>query len=121
MKNKTKNTPGFILIEILVSLLLMTTGILFLINSLSTITKSNHKIRNNRLAYTLLDNVFNQLYSGEAIIPGKVVLNNKEFFWDFAENKTDDGLSHILINVSWGKNNSASTASLSHTTIDLNR
>ncbi|MCK5494518.1 MAG: hypothetical protein KAJ14_15520 [Candidatus Omnitrophica bacterium] len=119
MKTKLKSHKGFILIEILVSLLLFTAGILFLVKSLSMITKSNKQIRENRLAYILIDNVYNQLYSGEPVYPGKVILDNKEFFWDLAVNNTGDGLKHVALNVTWGKNNTVSSASLYHTVIDI--
>ena len=119
MRTEAKKTAGFILIEILVSLLLLSAGILFLVSSLSEITKSNSQIRNNRLAYLLIDNIFNQLYSGEQILPGKVLLDKKEYLWDFTENNTDDGLKHLTINVIWAKNGTSSAASLSHSTIDV--
>ncbi|MCG2712991.1 MAG: prepilin-type N-terminal cleavage/methylation domain-containing protein [Candidatus Omnitrophica bacterium] len=119
MSTKTKKTNGFILIEILVSLVVLSVGILFLVRSLSMITKSNSQIRNNCLSYLLLDNIYNQLYSKEQISPGKVFLDKKEFLWDLTVNNTSDILKNLTINVTWGKNGSSSTASLSHTTIDL--
>jgi len=119
MNAKAKKTEAFILIEILVSLLVLSAGILFLVRSLSTITKSNRQIRNNCLAYLLIDNIYNQLYSGEQILPGKVILDKKEFFWDFTGNITDDRLKDLTIKVTWGKNSSSSAASISHSTIDL--
>ncbi len=119
MSSRSKKAAGFILIEILVSLLILSAGILFLVRSLSAITKSNQQIRNNRLAYLLIDNIYNRLYSGEQILPGKVVLNKKEYLWDFSVNNTDDRLSHLTIKVTWGKNGTSSAASLSHATIDV--
>ena len=119
MSKKTKKLKGFILIEILVSLLLLATGILFLINSLSVITKSNRRIRSNRTAYMLIDNVYNQLYSGEYIPPGKVSLDNQEYFWSLTVNDTGDGLKNLVVNVKWGKGSLTSTAGLSHSAIDV--
>ena len=119
MNPRAKKADGFILIEILVSLLILSSGILFLVRSLCMITKSNSQIRNNRLAYLLIDNIYNQLYSGEQILPGKVILDKKEYLWDLTVNNTGDRLRHLTINVTWGKNGSSSAAGLSHTTIDV--
>lgn len=118
---KRKKDNAFILIEILVSLLLLTSGILFLIKSLSMITKSNQQLRNNRLAFILIDNIYNQLYSQEPIIPGKVILNNKEFFWDFTVNNTGDGLSQLSVNVQAGTEGNSSVATLDHSIIDIRK
>ena len=120
MRGLAKKNKGFILIEILVSLLLLSVGILFLIRSLSTITKSNSQVRDNRLAYLLIDNIYNSLYSQEQITPGIVLLDGKEYLWDFTVNNTGDGLKHLAINVTWGKNNLSSAATLAHTVIDVN-
>ena len=121
MSTKQKKHNGFILIEILVSLLLLASGILFLVRSLSMITKSNHQLRNNRLAYILIDNVYNQLYSGEQILPGMVIIDDKEFFWDLTVNNTGDGLRHLTVNVSSGVGETSTSVSLSHSIIDVNQ
>ncbi|MFH1094283.1 MAG: prepilin-type N-terminal cleavage/methylation domain-containing protein [Candidatus Omnitrophota bacterium] len=121
MRARTKKNNGFILIEILVSLLLLSAGILFLVQSLSMITKSNQQIKNNRLAYLLIDNIYNQLYSGERILPGKVILDKKEYFWEFTVDNTSDILKHLTITVNWDTNTSSSTASLTHSAIGINQ
>ena len=119
MRVNTKKTKGFILIEILVSLLVLSAGILFLVKSLSMITKSNSQIRNNRLAYIVIDNIYNRLYSGDTIQPAKILIDQKEFSWDYTITNPAEKLKNIIVKVTWGAENSYSSASLSHSAIDL--
>ncbi len=114
MSIKARKAKGFILIEILICLVLLSAGILFLVRSLSVITRSNMQIRNNRLAYLLLENIYNQLYSGEQISPGKVILDENEYQWDFSIDNTHGKLKRITVKITWGKGSSEFSASLSH-------
>jgi type II secretion system protein I len=119
MIKKGQRQKGFVLIEILVSIVLLSAGILFLVQSLSLITKSNSQIRNNRLAFLLIDNIFNRLYSNEQISPGKVILNNQEFDWELQTSNSSDALKQITLKVTSQTANTTVTTQLSHPVIDI--
>lgn len=111
---------AFILIEILVALLILTVGVLFLIQALSTITRSNTRIRNNRLAILLIDNLYNRIYSGEEIMPGEISLNNKSFIWNIDVKNKEELLKNLIINVTWQRGKTEHKFSIEHTIIKPN-
>jgi type II secretory pathway pseudopilin PulG len=98
-KNLTK---GFILIEILVSILIFSAGVLFLIQSLSGITRSNQQISDNYYSLLLIDNLFNRLASGEILAStGTQTISNKIFIWQIDYSNSLEGLKEIMVKVNW--------------------
>lgn len=108
---KKKSERGFILIEILVSLLIFSVGVLLMVQSLSAITKSNQHIRDNYFAMLLIDNLLNRLYAGEIIAStGSESMSSKDFSWQIDYSNSLEGLKEIWLKVNWqykGKNYSA--------------
>ncbi len=117
---KKKSAQGFILIEILVSLLVFSLGVLFLVQTLSAITQSNQHIRDNYSAMLLIDNLLNRLYAQETIAPqGIQAIQGKEFTWQIDYRTTLEGLKQILVKVSWHFKTRDYSAVLEHKIINL--
>ncbi|MFH1062362.1 MAG: prepilin-type N-terminal cleavage/methylation domain-containing protein [Candidatus Omnitrophota bacterium] len=110
-----KSKQGFILVEILVSLLVFSVGVLLLIQSLSNITKSNQNIRDNYFAMLLIDNLLNRLYAKEIIAPlGIESMSNKDFTWQIDYSNSLEGLKEILLKVNWQSKGKDYSAELKH-------
>jgi len=99
---KRKKYQGFILIEILVSLLVFSVGVLFLVQTISSIVQSNQHIRDNYSAMLLINNLLNRLYAKEIILPqGVKTIQGKDFNWDINYQITLEGLKQIFFKVRW--------------------
>ena len=110
-----KSRQGFILIEILVSLLVFSVGVLLLVQSLSNIIKSNQHIRDNYFAMLLMDNLLNRLYAKEPIaLTGIESMSNKNFAWKIDYSNSPEGLKEILVKVNWQDKGRDYSADLKH-------
>lgn len=118
MRVRTLYKKGFILIEVLVAFLILSTGILFLIQALSGILESNQQLRNNRLAFLIIDNTYNRLYSHENFEGQREMLDGINFYWDIDTEKINEALSQITVKVSYQNKNKLTNASLSHVVFD---
>jgi len=97
-----KSAQGFILVEILVSLLVFSLGVLFLVQTLSSIIQSNQYIRDNYSAMLLIDNLLNRLSLKETIAPcGIQNIQNKNFTWGIDSLTTLEGLKLVILKVNW--------------------
>ncbi|MBI4845716.1 MAG: hypothetical protein HY810_04485 [Candidatus Omnitrophica bacterium] len=96
------DNSGFILLEILVSLVILTVGIFFLIQSLSFIITSNDYVRCVQIAPNIADNVLNRLSSGEIfLLHGEETFFEKKFVWDCHTFDIADGAEGVSVTVSW--------------------
>ena len=117
---KKKSAQGFILIEILVSLLVFSVGVLFLVQTLSSITQSNQHIRDNYSAMLLIDNLLNRLYAKEPIAPqGIQNIQGKDFTWEIDYSSTLEGLKQIILKVNWHSKARDYSAVLEHQIVNL--
>lgn len=99
-----KIKKGIILIEVLVSLAILTLGILFLINSLTLIVQSNQHLRHLALSVLIADNMFNRLKSGESIEKyTDFDMLGTSFRYKQEESSLSDRLKMISLSVAWQK------------------
>ncbi|MCP4649912.1 MAG: hypothetical protein GY853_07535 [PVC group bacterium] len=114
-----QNNTGFILLEVLTALVILTLGILVIIRSLSVVIKSNRLIQNHTLAVIISDNIFNRIEAKEKIIPPeKVSLLGKNFNIEQDITAINDLFKKYSLKTTWeeaGKNN---TINFSTTIID---
>ncbi|MFH2139094.1 MAG: prepilin-type N-terminal cleavage/methylation domain-containing protein [Candidatus Omnitrophota bacterium] len=114
-----KKKPGFILLEVLVSLVILTAGILVLIRSLSNIVKSNTIIQTNTVAVLLVDNLFTRIDSDEKIDDeNSMEILGKQFFWQQQTTTIKDDLKKMMLTVSTGENSRGIKTIFSSTFID---
>jgi len=114
-----KKNKGFILFEILVSLTILSAGILFLIKSLSLITKNNQQIRNHSLAVLALNNYRNRNLSGEAPLTKKdFSMMGKSFLCEPTVSQLQDKLKKVTLLMRWPEGNKKGTAVFSYSLID---
>ncbi|MFH1459554.1 MAG: type II secretion system protein [Candidatus Omnitrophota bacterium] len=100
MKLKIRKEKGFILLEILISIVVFSAGILFLVQSLSMIIKSNKKLIANSYAYNTIDNLLNRLQvQGLELV--KVSGNNiaENLNWQINLNSQDEWLKEIVVEI----------------------
>ncbi|MBU4305572.1 MAG: type II secretion system GspH family protein [Candidatus Omnitrophica bacterium] len=107
---------GFILLETLVALVVMSVGISFLIQALSLIVRINRRVRDNQTALLLADNIFNRFYALENDVSRKddLEIEGKSFSRQIDSSDLTGHLKEITCRIIWkgsGKNN---TVSLSH-------
>jgi len=112
MSIKEKN--GFILMEILVAMVILSGTILFLIQALSNILESNRQVRNNQLAFLTIDNIYNRLYSQEAVKNQDIIINGTKFHCDIDKEKIKENLSQITVKITWPDKSKFKSQSLSH-------
>jgi type II secretory pathway pseudopilin PulG len=114
-----KNFRGFLLIEILVSLVVLTAGVLFLVRSLSGILRSNRHVNNNQQAFLLIDNLLNRLYAGEKTgYLEEMVRDNPEFLCSLETTEMDEHLLNITLSVRWRPKENSSGVFFSHVVIN---
>jgi len=119
MMKKHAPANGYILIEILVSLVIFAAGILFLIQALSRITRSNLQLRNNQIAVMLIDNMFNRLYSGEEFSErNDTTVSGKVFSPSIDITTLTDNFKKVSIKVSWQERRRTISTSFTHVMID---
>ncbi|MBU1043222.1 MAG: hypothetical protein KJ915_02350 [Candidatus Omnitrophica bacterium] len=117
---RKKTAQGFILIEILISVLVFSIGVLFLVQTLSAITQSNQHISDNYSAMLLIDNLLNRLYAREVIAPiGIQSFQGKDFSWEIDYSNSLDGFKQVVLRVKWMRKAREYSAELKHKLIVL--
>ncbi|MBU1087758.1 MAG: hypothetical protein KKD05_09630 [Candidatus Omnitrophica bacterium] len=117
---KQKTAQGFILIEILVSVMVFSVGVLFLVQTLSQITKSNQHISDNYNAMLLIDNLLNRLSSQEVLAAsGTEPIQDKAFAWQIDYSNSLEGLKQVILRVTWQTKAREYSAELKHKLIVL--
>jgi type II secretion system protein I len=93
---------AFVLIEILTSLVIFSISIVFLVQGLSQITKSDQNIRDNSKAMLMAENLLNRIYAGEQVSPsGSQEISGRIFKWEIADQDDLNGLKNLIIKISW--------------------
>jgi len=117
--NHFKKNKGFILFEILVSLTILAAGILFLIRSLSLITKNNQQIRSHSLAVLAINNYRNRNLDEETPLTKKEYsIAGRSFFCEPTVSQLQDKLKKVTMLVWWPQGNKKNKATFSYSLIN---
>ncbi len=99
---KTGQKRGFILLEVLVALVVLASGIAFLMQALSMIARTNREVFGDQLANLETSNLLARYYGGNLAQPqGKDTIMGKEFSWQYTKEPEKDLMSDLQIKVSW--------------------
>lgn len=111
---------GFILLEVLVSLIVLTTGILFLMQTLSGIVRSNQMVKENALAVLEVDNIFNRITAKEDIdiaLPG--LLDDDKFSIRREIVGVSSFLKEMMIEIQWKDRSNVKSVKYNRSIIDV--
>ncbi len=116
MSKRKNHNQGFLLMEVLVALAVMATGVLFLLQSFSVIVRSNRQLRNNQTAYRLIDAIYNRLYAGEKLSPETPVFPGGErYAWSSEVTPLGNRLQQLALSVTWPEKGRTANISFAHT------
>lgn len=114
-----KTKKGFILLEILVAMAVLSAGVLFLVQALSLIVRSNQLVRKNQFAALLIDNIYNRFYSQEDLpLEDEITFMEQPFRWEADISLVEERLKKIMLRVSWQERNKPFYIEISRLVID---
>jgi len=113
---------GFVLLEVLVSLLVFSIGIVFLIQSLAHLIQSSKTVRENQIAYHIIDNALNRFYSRELDGPsGQTSIAGDDYSWELDDYSSSPLMLALKLKVQLSGSWDARSIVFEHSVMDVTR
>lgn len=111
---------GIILLEVLVSLVILATGVVFLMQTLSAIVQSNQAVQMNSLAVLEIDNMVSRLSAQEPVTNQTIYApDEKGFSYRQETILIHNILKEVLLKIDWTSRNKTQSVEYSFSVIDV--